>query len=156
MSAAQPDLLTGITPADAESVIALGVPQDLAAGEVLFRLGDHADALYLIQRGRIALSQPMRLAGHAQDVVVEEHDAGNTIGWSALVPPNRFTLTATALLPTRVIALPRLSLIEFCEVHPGLCSALALNIAAIIGHRLQVVQAMWLREMQRAVNNTHA
>ena len=33
---------------------------------------------------------------------------------------------------------------------------IALNIAGVIGHRLQVVQAMWLREMQRAVNSAHA
>ena len=30
------------------------------------------------------------------------------------------------------------------------------NIAAVVGQRLQVFQAMWLREMQRAVNNAHA
>jgi CRP-like cAMP-binding protein len=154
--ATQQDLLKGITPLDAESVIALATPLDLAAGATLFRLGDEADAVYLIERGRIALSLPMKLAGRAQDVVVEEHDAGQTIGWSALIPPHRFTLTATAPLPSRVLVLRRARLMEFCEVYPRLGQLIALNIAGVIGHRLQVVQAMWLREMQRAVNSAHA
>ena len=152
----QSDLLKGLTQADADAVLALATAQDLAPGAVLFRLGDTADAVYLIERGRVALSLPMRLAGRAQDVVVEEHDGGHTIGWSALIPPHRFTLTATAPLATRVLALRRTRLMEFCAVYPRVGYLLALNIAGVVGQRLQVAQAMWLREMQRSVNNAHA
>ena len=156
MSAQQPDLLKGLTQADADAVLALGAARDIPAGAVLFRLGDAAEAVYLIERGRLALSLPMRLGGRAQDVVVEEHDAGQTVGWSALIPPHRFTLTATAPLGTRVLALRRTSLLEFCAVYPRVGYVLSMNIAAVVGQRLQVVQAMWLREMQRAVTNAHA
>ena len=156
MTLTQPDLLKGVAPGDAEAVLAIGSSLDLAPGEVLFRLGEPADAVYLIERGRVALMLPMQLAGRAQDVVVEEHDAGHTVGWSALIPPHRFTLTAAAPLATRVLALRRAALMDFCRLDPRLGQAIALNIAAIVGHRLQVVQAMWLREMQRAVNSTHA
>jgi hypothetical protein len=31
-----------------------------------------------------------------------------------------------------------------------------LNVAAVVGQRLQVFQAMWLREMQRMVNHARA
>jgi hypothetical protein len=31
-----------------------------------------------------------------------------------------------------------------------------MNVAALVGQRLQVFQAMWLREMQRVVNHAHA
>jgi len=67
-----PDLVHGLPPADAAAVLALGVPRQLSPGEVLFRLGDRADAVYLIRSGRISLALPMRLAGRDQDVVVEE------------------------------------------------------------------------------------
>jgi CRP-like cAMP-binding protein len=156
MHAQTPDLLVGLAPADADVVLALGTPQTLAPGAVLFRLGDSAEFVYLIQRGRIALTLPMRLAGRAQDVVVEEHDAGQTLGWSALIPPHRFTLTATAPIATTVLAFPRDVLLDFCSVQTRLGYVLALNIAAVIGRRHHVLQAMWLSEMQRAVNNAHA
>lgn len=152
----QPDLLKGLAQADVDAVIALGTPHDLAPGATLFRLGDSADAVYLIERGRIALSLPMRLGGRAQDVVIEEYDAGHTIGWSALTPPHRFTLTATTPLATRVLALRRADLMDFCAVSPRAGYLLALNIAAVVGQRLQVMQAMWLREMQRSVNHVNA
>jgi CRP-like cAMP-binding protein len=156
MNPSQTDLLTGLSAADAAAVLALGVAKQLGAGDVLFRLSDAADFLYLIQRGRIALSLPMRLAGRAQDVVVEEHDAGRMLGWSALIPPHRFTLTATAPIATSVLAFPRGVFLDFCATQTRIGYVLALNIAAVVGQRHQVVQAMWLREMQRAVNNAHA
>jgi CRP-like cAMP-binding protein len=155
MSASQPALLAGLSAADAEVILSLGTSRTLVPGAVLFRLGDAADAVYLIERGRIALSMPMHLGGRPQDVVVEEHDAGHTIGWSALIPPHRFTLTATAPLATTVLAIRRAVLTDFCAAQPRLGYALALNIAAVIGQRLQVVQTMWLREMQRTVDNAH-
>ena len=55
-----------------------------------------------------------------------------------------------------MLAFRRAALIEFCAANPDVGYALALNIAAVVGQRLQVFQAMWLREMQRAVNNAHA
>ena len=41
-------------------------------------------------------------------------------------------------------------------VDPEVGSVVALNIAALIGQRQQVFQAMWLRQMQRAVSQVHA
>ena len=151
-----PDLVHGLPPADAAAVLALGVPRQLSPGEVLFRLGDRADAVYLIRSGRISLALPMRLAGRDQDVVVEEYEPGHTLGWSALIPPHRFTLTATAPLATSLLEFKRERLAAFCAAHPAIGYPLALNIAAVVGGRLQVFQAMWLREMQRTVDNAHA
>ena len=153
MSGSQPDLLAGLSAADAQVILSLGTTQTLTPGTVLFRLGDVADAVYLIERGRIALSLPMQLGGRPQDVVVEEHDAGQTVGWSALLPPHRFTLTGTAPLASTVLAIRRDVLMYFCAAQPRLGYAIALNIAAIVGQRLQVFQTMWLREMQRAGDN---
>ena len=151
-----PDLVHGLPIADAAAVLALGVPRELAPGAVLFRLGDRADAVYLIRSGRVSLTLPMRLAGREQDVVVEEYEPGHTLGWSALIPPHRFTLTATAPLATSLLEFDRERLMAFCAAHPAIGYPLALNIAAVVGGRLQVFQAMWLREMQRTVNNAHA
>jgi CRP-like cAMP-binding protein len=156
VNAPLPDLLTGLAASDAEAVLALGRPRQLAPGAVLFALGDAAESLYLIERGRIALSLPMRLAGRPRDVVVEEHDAGQTLGWSALIPPHRFTLTATAPIATTVLAFRRSVLTDFCAVQARVGYVIAMNLAAVVGRRHQVLQAMWLREMQRAVNNAHA
>ncbi|MGA9791372.1 MAG: hypothetical protein WA383_04450 [Terriglobales bacterium] len=56
-----------------------------------------------------------------------------------------------ALPDAAVIALPRGALREFLAANPAEGYKITLNLAVVIGHRLQMFQAMWLREMQRTV-----
>jgi CRP-like cAMP-binding protein len=146
-----PSLFNGLDPSGAEAIIALGTVKRLRAGEVLFALGDAADELYLIERGRVAMTLPVDVCGRDEDVLVEEQQAGGTVGWSALIPPHRFTLKASAVCETAVLALPRAALLAHFERHPQAAHMVSANVAAVIGHRLQVLQAMWLREMNRAI-----
>ena len=152
----QTELLSGLGPDDVAAVTALGSRITLSNGDALFRLGDQADRLYVIERGRIALTLPMRVRDRDEDILIEERTAGQTLGWSALIPPNRFTLTATALVQTEVIALPRTALLEHFARTPEVGYAVTRNVAAVVGQRLQVFQAMWLREMQRVVKMGYA
>lgn len=147
----QADLLAGLSADDANAILAIGRPIRLGRGDVLFALGSQADDLYLVDRGRIALTLPLQVRGHDQDVLVEERLPGQAVGWSALIPPHRFTLAASAPLETHVVALARGALLGHFAEHPAVGYAVLRNVAAIVGQRLQVVQAMWLREMQRVV-----
>jgi CRP-like cAMP-binding protein len=156
MASETSELLDGLGPGEAAGVRALGTTLRLAAGETLFRLGDEADRVFLVERGRVALSLPMRVGGREEEVLIEERLPGQALGWSALVPPHRFTLTATAQLDTEVLALPRAALTAHFSAHPDVGYQVTRNVAAVTGQRLQVFQAMWLREMQRAVQLRHA
>jgi len=121
------------------------------SGASLFRLGDPAECLFLTESGRIRLTLPMQVRGREEDVLIEEKLPGQTVGWSALIPPYRFTLTATAALETEVIALSREALRSYFESEPSAGYKIGLNLAIVVGRRLQLVQAMWLREVQRTV-----
>src|SRR5512137_277775 len=107
MANAVPDLFDGLSPEETKAVVALGTPMRLAASDVLFGLGAPAESIYVIRYGRIALTLPMNVGGREEDVLVEERTPGQAVGWSALIPPHRFTLKASALLETEVLALPR-------------------------------------------------
>jgi CRP/FNR family transcriptional regulator, cyclic AMP receptor protein len=146
-----PDLLKGLAKEVVDETLALGSRIFLNGGDELFALGAEADCLYLVTRGRINLTLPMQVRGRDQDVLVEERVPGQTVGWSALIPPYRFTLRATAPLATEVIALPRGALCDHFLRHPDVGYMVTLNLAAVIGQRLQLFQAMWLREMERMV-----
>ena len=151
MTNENPDLLKGLAQVDVDETLALGSRISLAGGDELFRLGAEADCLYLVSQGRINLTLPMQVRGNDQDVLVEERNPGQTVGWSALIPPYRFTLRAAAPLATEVIALPRAALCDHFMRHPDVGYMVTLNLAAVIGQRLQLFQAMWLREMERMV-----
>jgi CRP-like cAMP-binding protein len=145
------DLLQGLDQSEAERVLALGKRMVLATGAELFHLGDRADSIYLVARGRIRLTLPMQVRSREEDVLVEERSSGQTVGWSALIPPYRFTLTASAPLESEVVALSRETLDNHFASHPASGYAVSLNLASVIGQRLQLFQAMWLREVQRMV-----
>jgi CRP-like cAMP-binding protein len=151
MPTVEPELLKSLTPAEAADVLALGTRVQLASGDELFALGAPAEHLYVVDRGRVSLTLPMQVQGREQDVQVEERLPGQTVGWSGLIPPYRFTLKATALLETEVLALSRSALLDHFANNPYVGYAITRNLAAVIGQRLQVFQAMWLREMQRTV-----
>jgi CRP-like cAMP-binding protein len=151
MTQDEPDLLRGLDASQADAVLALGAPVRLSRGAELFPLGAQADAIYLIRRGLIALTLPMQVQGREEDVLVEERRAGQTVGWSALIPPHRFTLKGTAREDSELVALPREALLDYFNAHRDVGLAVTLNLASVIGQRLQVFQAMWLREVQRSV-----
>ncbi len=150
------ELLNGLSPAEVEQVIALGTRILVPSGGSLFRLGEPADRIFLTERGRIRLTLPMQLRGREEEILVEEKSPGQTVGWSALIPPYRFTLSARAPLESEVIALPREALRAYFETAPVIAYKISLNLAIVVGTRLQLVQAMWLREMQRTVEQHSA
>lgn len=150
------ELLKDLTVDEAQRILAFGSRLTVPSGASLFQLGDPAERLFLIERGRIRLTLPMQVRGRQEDVVVEERTTGQTVGWSALIPPHKFTLAATAPLETEVIALPREDLRKHFAAHPTVGYKITLNLAVVIGHRLQLFQAMWLREMQRTVEKHSA
>jgi CRP/FNR family transcriptional regulator, cyclic AMP receptor protein len=150
------ELLTGLSSAEIEQVMALGTRLTVPSGGSLFKLGDPADRLFLLERGRIHLTLPMQLRGHDEEILVEEKSPGQTVGWSALIPPHRFTLSAHAPLTTEVTAFPRERLQEYLESSPQTAYKITSNLALVMGRRLQLLQTMWLREMHRTIEQRSA
>ncbi len=151
MAMAQPDLLRGLPDDEASQVMALGARINLPSGAELFRLGALAESVFLIERGRIALTLPIQVSGREEDILVEERSAGQTLGWSALIPPHRFTLKATAQIDSELLAFPRGELHDYLAARPEVGHPIMRNLAATVGQRLQVFQTMWLREMKRSL-----
>jgi len=151
MSDQLPDLLRGLTPQEAADVMALGTRRTLAGGAVLFDIGTEATHLFIVERGLVNLTMPIQVADRREDVKVEERGPGQMLGWSALIPPHRFTLKAAAPFDTELLSLPRQALVNHFAAHPAIGHLVIMNLATVIGQRLQVQQAMWLREMQRVI-----
>ena len=149
----QSELLHGLSTEEAQRVTALGTRIRLPSGAELFPLGGPADSLFVVERGRIALTLPMQVDQHEEDVLIEERSPGQAFGWSALIPPHRFTLKATAPLDSEVLAIRRTALLEHFGAYPAVGFIVTQNVAQVMGRRLQVFQAMWLREMQRVIEH---
>jgi CRP-like cAMP-binding protein len=103
-------LFRGFAPGEAEKVLAAGTPRVLRRGEVLFREGEPAAALYLMEAGRIKLTQ---LTAEGREVIMRYLAPGDAFAAVALFEGGTYPVTAQATERTRVRAWPR-------EILPGL------------------------------------
>ncbi len=125
--------------------------QQCHQGECLFLLGDHADRLYVVLSGSVELTFPLSFGGVVRDVPVESKRPGSALGWSALVKPHRFTLSARAAEASELATFARRDLLHVFEAEPRIGYVVMRYVAEVVGRRLLQVQALWARELQRAV-----
>lgn len=149
----QAELFDGLTSEQLRHLTNVGRRVSLRAGEYLFLLGEDAVDFSVVTKGNVDLCFPMPLGGEVKDILLESLGEGKALGWSALVKPYRFTLSARATKVSEVASFPRMALIELFELEPRLGYTFFMRISELIGFRLETFQALWVRELQRALEN---
>jgi len=155
---AQPDMFPGLDPEGIERLTTIARSRSLDAGEYLFLLGDNAEDFYAVVRGSVELRFPLSFRGAIKDVSVETAVAGQILGWSALVKPYRFTLSARATEASEVLAFSRRELLPLFQAEPRIGLAFLTKVAEVVGVRLLTFQALWARGLQQlleAETRTH-
>jgi CRP-like cAMP-binding protein len=110
---------------------------EFASGQIIFREGDPANRLYLIESGRVAVE--WRTPDGAPHVV-EEIKGGEVLGWSWLFPPFAWHFQARAIEPTRVIACDGADILVTCETNRILGFEIMKRVAQVLIHRLQATR----------------
>lgn len=100
-------------------------------GEVIFREGDLADRLYLIETGKVSLESSSGMLDPR-------------LGWSWMFPPQTRTYTTRAIEPTTAIFLSGSVLRECCENDHSLGYELLKRLSLMMYQRLQAVQKRML------------
>jgi CRP-like cAMP-binding protein len=126
--------------------------QVMAASTVLFRMGDVADKLYVLRRGRVLLSLPLCIEDTDLDLTVDERVPPQLLGWSALVPPHTSTLTARTLVESEMYVFYRGPLTAALREDPSVGLHVMSNLAGVMARRFHQTQALWMRELQRGID----
>ncbi|MHC4219318.1 MAG: Crp/Fnr family transcriptional regulator [Planctomycetota bacterium] len=124
-------------------------------GRIVLSHGEEARDLMILTSGEIQLELPITILGESRSIPFETKTRGDVIGWSALVPPYRFTLSARVSGEASVMVFPRAELTARLEADPGLGFQVLKNLASIIGQRLHLTQEMWSREIQRSLHERY-
>jgi CRP-like cAMP-binding protein len=124
----------------------------LRNGDYLFLLGDTAQYISVVVSGLVDLCLPISIDDVVKDITVEAVGPGKTIGWSALVKPFRFTLSARAAAPTEILAFERLALEQVFSTDPTIERVIRNGISELMASRLTMFQALWARELQRTLS----
>jgi len=143
------ELFEGLNHDDLRRLADIGRHRTLRAGEYLFLLGEDAVDFYVVASGNVDLCFPMPLGGEVRDISVESLGVGKALGWSALVKPYRFTLSARATMPTELVSFSRRALLQLFEREPRLGYRFFMRISELVGVRLETFQALWVRELRR-------
>ena len=146
------DLCKSLADEEFEKLVSLGERFTRSTGEYLFMLGDTADHLYVVLEGKVALCFPMSFGDVMKDVTVESARPGQTLGWSTLVKPYRFTLSARATETTRLVSFVRSDLLVLFKDEPQIGYLVMTAVSELLGFRLLRGQALWARELQRTVD----
>src|SRR5262249_26107627 len=113
-------------------------------GELIFRRGDVADALYIVKSGEIDIS----IDSESETVILATITAGNFFGELGLFDGSRRSADARAASDVQLLVLQRKFIINFLEPHP----AATLRILAVVTSRLRHADEMMTRLVTRNVN----
>jgi signal transduction histidine kinase len=108
------------------------------AGTKIFQEDDAADYLYLLLEGRVSLEKRVQLGrtGTPRQATISVVGAGETIGWSSLVPPYNYTSSGVCLDACRTLAIPGNDLRTFLEQHPEVGTRIYHRVASIVRTRM--------------------
>jgi CRP-like cAMP-binding protein len=125
--------LRGLSRDELRLVAELAGRRSLRPRQVLFREGESAAALYVMQRGRVKLTQS---DVEGREVIVRIVGPGGLLAAVSAFADTNYPATAQAVGPATVLAWPREALPDLFRRVP----ALALNALEIVSERLREMQ----------------
>ena len=117
-----------------KAVALLADEKTVPAGTILFHEGDPAEKLNIITQGEVEIQY---LLGSGQLRTVDTLVEGDILGWSALIEPYKYTAVGTAKHATRLVAIDGPKLRSLCAQDTRLGYQLTIQIAKLLGHRLE-------------------
>ena len=125
--------LFGMSRQDVGLLADCAVRVHFAEGEIVFREGEEADRVHLIESGNVSL----RPASAMSAVVFETVGPGELLGSSWLLPPHKWRMTAQASGPVTAIVLNGALLRKYSERDHSLGFQLFKRISEVMTRRLE-------------------
>ena len=120
-----------------QQIAPLATGERFEDGEYILREGQDADEFYLIQAGQVALE--IYTPGRGV-LTVETIGAGDTLGWSWMIPPHQWRFDAKAVGLTRTIRIDGKRLRDLCEEDHDLKNEMLIRVTQLIAHRLHATR----------------
>ena len=135
------EVFLGLDDSDLSKIAALASCREKAfhPEEVLFRAGDEAKYLYVLKEGQVDLVMevPPKSKKAATQVVVDRVTTGGFFGWSALVEPHFYVMSAICKEPSRVVIISGVELMALFDKDYYIGYKVFQSLSQIIGIRLR-------------------
>ncbi len=126
----QTALFAGLAPESLFAILDLLEVKDYPAGSCVFRQGDAPDAMYVIVKGTLRVTQSRR---SGREVPLDELGPPESFGALGIIESKPRSTTNIALTDTRLLALSRTDFQSLLKVHPQV----SLNMMRLLSRRVR-------------------
>jgi CRP/FNR family cyclic AMP-dependent transcriptional regulator len=107
-------------------------------GETICVAEEEADELFILQEGQVSLHVKLSsVVERSGDVTIDALEPGRIFGWSAIVKQQRFTATARATQPTKVLAIRASELHQLFNQNTHIGFVVMKQLADVVSSRLR-------------------
>jgi signal transduction histidine kinase len=106
-------------------------------GDSVLNEGQAADAMYIVERGKLALEKKIQIGRHStpRNATIGYVNPGKIAGFSTLTTPHIYSTSAVCVEPTRTIQVDGNRLRKYLDDNPAVGLKVMKRIAALIGDR---------------------
>ena len=108
---------------------------------LIFREGHAATYLYVVTEGQIALQKSLRVPHRARSrrTTITICRPGEIVGWSALVEPYKYTLSAVAWEPSKMLRIESRRFRKALDVYPDIGYKIMRSLSGVTSRRLRQI-----------------
>ena len=130
---------SGFSETQLKEMADLSVVRTYGEQEVIFNQGDPANSLHVVAAGSVALVRQITKAitGEKMQVTVDIVQAGQSLGWSALVEPHGYTVSARALGKVELIIIDSANLNLWLQGSATATLLVFKNLNTLLAQRLR-------------------
>lgn len=125
------ELFQGIPTHIIDEIADIIIQENCEEGHVLFREGDFADYLYILEEGEIHLT----IQGDKR-LTFFMNTTGAVFGWSSIVEPRLYTASAVCVKDSKVIKIDADRMMRIFQKHPAEGLTVMRRLAGVIANRL--------------------
>ncbi len=135
------EVCQGMKSDELAKVLELCQPDRRSEGEIVHGEGEKAKDLFLLNHGDVHLRYQLPGRETDEGMNISIIKPGGVFGWSALVPPRRYTLSAFCATPAcRFLRVDGHELERLFEIEPRIGHMFMRNLAVIVGARLRALR----------------
>lgn len=140
------EIFVGLEDGDLQKIVDLPSCRcrDFQAEEIVFRSGEPADRLYVLEEGRVDLL--IRSPGTSPylngNAVICSISKGGIFGWPAVVPPHIFSLTAVCKRPSAILSIRGEELRRLFQDSPHIGLEVTNSLLRVISSRFKYIEQL--------------
>ena len=142
-------IFRGLNAEQLEKLDPISREETFEAGQYVFREGDPAQSVYIVEEGKVKLQMKVATTPQQQvssSATLDVINKGKTFGWSALIKPHIFTGSAQAVDRCKIITIDGAKLRELMDSDPVIGYAIMCPLSELIAYTLISTRQMLISE----------